>query len=105
VPYSLPRRGVERALLPQLQASGRPLLAYSPLGHGRLPAWRRHPALAAVAAARGLQPAQAALAYLTARPGVVAIPKASRPEHVRANAAAGDVLLSEDELARLRAAR
>lgn len=104
VPYALPRRGVEAAVLPRLRASGRLLLAYSPLGHGHVRRWAGHPALAAVARARNLTPAQVALAFLCAEPGVVAIPKAGSPEHVRANAAAGDVRLSEAEIARLRAA-
>ncbi len=104
VPYSLPRRGVEEAVLPRLQSAGRVLLAYSPLGHGRLAGWRGHADLAAVAAARGATPAQVALAFLVAHAGVVAIPKAVTPAHVRANAAAGDLRLTDLEMARLQAA-
>jgi diketogulonate reductase-like aldo/keto reductase len=65
-------------------------MAYSPFDEGPL---ARHPALAAIARQVGATAAQVALAWLLRRPGVCAIPKASRAEHVRANAAAGDVAL------------
>ncbi len=101
VPYSLGHRQVERAILPYAQQHGQVVMAYSPLGHGRMPAWRGYSALIEVAAARGTTPAQIALAFLTSRPGVVAIPKAVRPEHVRANAAAASIALTPGELRRL----
>lgn len=104
VPYSLRQRGIENAILPHARANKQVVLAWSPLGHGRLGSWPGHDALAAVARARGATPAQIALAFLIARPGVVALPKAVTPEHVRANAAAGDIELSEVELRGLDAA-
>lgn len=42
-----------------------------------------------------------ALAWVLARPGVFAIPKAARIEHVRDNCAALDLVLSVDERAQL----
>jgi diketogulonate reductase-like aldo/keto reductase len=45
-----------------------------------------------------------AIAWTLSRPGVVSIPKAVRPEHVRENAAAGAMVLSAEELAALDAA-
>jgi diketogulonate reductase-like aldo/keto reductase len=105
VPYSLRDRRVEREILPYARAHGQVLMAYSPLGHrARLEAWPGYPVLAAVARARGVSPQQVALAFLVSRPAVVAIPRAVRPDHVRANAAAGDLELTPEELARLDAA-
>jgi aryl-alcohol dehydrogenase-like predicted oxidoreductase len=59
--------------------------------------------LRAIGAAHGVSTAQVALAWLIAFYGdtVVAIPGATRPEQARANAAAMDVRLTEDELARI----
>lgn len=53
------------------------------------------------AAAHGATPRQVALAFLLLRPSLFGIPKASRPEHVEENAAAGDLVLSEDEARRI----
>ena len=61
----------------------------------------RHPALAAVAKRLALPPAQLALAWLLQRPGVAVIPKATRTEHVRANAACRDIRLDRAVLAEL----
>ncbi|MFI7438767.1 aldo/keto reductase [Nonomuraea indica] len=56
----------------------------------------------AVAAERGVSPQRVCLAWLLARsPVIVPIPGASRPESVRDSAAAADLTLSADELARL----
>ncbi len=45
--------------------------------------------------------AQVALAWLLRQSGIIAIPKASRPEHVRENAAALDIRLTKQDLAAL----
>ncbi len=55
-------------------------------------------ALASIADAHGCTAMQVALAWVLSRPGVIAIPKAGRPEHVRENAGAGDIVLSAEEL-------
>ncbi len=78
--YNLVRRGIERTVLPWCAAREVTVMAYSPLEQGRLPAGG---ALARVAERRNATPARVALAWLLGRPGVVAIPKAARPEHVR----------------------
>ncbi|MGN9844212.1 aldo/keto reductase [Nonomuraea sp. H19] len=55
-----------------------------------------------VAAERGVSPQRVCLSWLLARsPVIVPIPGASRPETIRDSAAAADLILSEDELARL----
>ncbi|GAA0585334.1 aldo/keto reductase [Craurococcus roseus] len=100
--YNLENRGVEHDLLPFCRERGMPVMAYSPVGQGG--ALLRHPALRAVAGRHGATPAQAALAWTLRAPGVISIPKASDPEHVRANAAARDLRLTEQDLAELDAA-
>lgn len=100
--WNLGARGVEFDLLPFCAARAMPVMAYSPIGQGG--ALLRHKALAAIAARHGATPAQLALAFVLARPGVIAIPKASDPAHVRLNAAARDIVLTAQDMAELDAA-
>ena len=93
--YSLAERGAEFALLPWLRAQRIPLMAYSPIDQGRA---ARNPVLNRIGAARGLTAVQVALARVIAQPGVIAIPKASRAEHLRENLAAANVTLNEEDL-------
>lgn len=95
VPYSLGNRRAEIAVLPQARSDGQLVMAYSPLDRGR--AARGDTCLEAIARRHDASPAQVALAWLIAGDGVVAIPKATRPDHVRANAAAADLLLTDEE--------
>lgn len=61
-----------------------------------------HDAFAEVAAERGVSPQQVCLAWELAKaPVVVPIPGASRPETIRDSAAAAELVLTDDELARL----
>ena len=99
--YNLGRRGIEWDLLPWLRPRGVPIMAYSPVEQGRLLGKRT---LAALAQRRGATPAQVAIAWLLHQDGVVAIPKATRPEHVRENRGALDLALSPEDLAELDAA-
>ena len=104
--YNLTHRGIEWDLLPWCERRGIPVMAYSPFVSAP-PALTRllgHPALTSVATRHRLTPAQIALAWLLHRPGVVAIPKAVQPAHIRANRAAYDLTLSADDLAELDAA-
>ncbi len=101
--YSLENRGIEHDLLPFCRGRGIPVMAYSPVGQGG--ALLQHPALRAVAARHGgATPAQVAIAWTLRAPGVISIPKASNPEHVRLNAAARDLHPTEADLAELDAA-
>ena len=100
--YNLGTRGIEFDLLPWCQERAMPVMAYSPVGQGgRL---LRDPALKAVAERHGVTPAQVALAWTLRAPGVVTIPKASDPAHVRENATAAAIALSAEDLAELDAA-
>ncbi|MBX4144980.1 aldo/keto reductase, partial [Ralstonia pickettii] len=85
--YNIARRGPEFDLLPWLAGHGMPAMAYSPVDHGRLP--KRSP-LDEIARQHGVSVMRVALAWVLAQPGVFAIPKASRIEHVRDNRAALD---------------
>ena len=101
VMYNLAQRGIEFDLLPWCRERGVPIMAYSPLDEGRL---RGNRALQAVAARTGATAAQVALAWLLRQDGVVAIPKAVRPDHVRENRAALDLKLTPTDLAEIETA-
>jgi diketogulonate reductase-like aldo/keto reductase len=73
-------------------------MAYSPIEQGRLLA---NPALRAVATRHGATPAQIALAWVLRDDGIIAIPKAGTPQHVRENRAAPDVQLTQVDLGEL----
>ncbi|WP_188660956.1 aldo/keto reductase [Sphingomonas metalli] len=96
--YNLTRRGPEHDLIPWLAERFIPLMAYSPVEQGRLLA---HRGLTAIARERGVTPAQVALAWLLARDGIIAIPKAGSAAHVHENRAAADLDLSDTDLALL----
>ncbi|MGR0187827.1 aldo/keto reductase [Azospirillum aestuarii] len=96
--YNLTRRGIEHDLQPWCRGRGIPIMAYSPIEQGRM---LRHPELRRVADRHGATPAQVGLAWLLRQDGVIAIPKASDPAHVRDNQAATDLRLDEQDLADL----
>ncbi len=58
----------------------------------------RHPLLQTIAERHGATPAQVSLAWVIRQDGVIAIPKAVSPEHVRLNAEAGQLRLSDADL-------
>ena len=93
--YNLARRAPEYALIPWLAERGIPIMAYSPIEQGRL---LTQPALYEVARRHGTTPTQIALAWVLRHDGVNAIPRASRPEHVRENATAREIRLSPEDL-------
>jgi len=73
-------------------------MAYSPVEQARL---LRNRALIDFTRRHGMSAAQAALAWLLAKDDVIAIPKASRREHVQDNAGALKTELSRAQLAEL----
>ena len=93
--YNLTRRGPEADLLPYCDARGISVMAYSPIEKGQL---LQHPAVVHVARERGCTPAQVALAWAVRDGRTVAIPKASSLEHVRHNAAALELVLSDEQI-------
>ena len=101
--YHPDSRGIEFDLLPWCAGQGIPVMAYSPLGHDV----RRllgSPALRAVADRRGDTPAQVAIAWGLRSGLVISIPKAADAAHVRENAGAGGLELTDDDLAEIDAA-
>lgn len=94
--YNPSRRGPEFDLLPFLRTHHIPVMAYSPIEQAGLP---REGALGAVARRHGVDPYQVALAWVMRTPDVIAIPKASRAAHVRANVAAVNLKLDAEDLA------
>ena len=96
--YSLGERGAAFSLLPWQRAHGMPLMAYSPMDQGAL---ARSPALQDLARRLQATPAQVALAWVLAQPGVVAIPKAVSEAHQRDNLAAAQLVLGAADLAAL----
>jgi diketogulonate reductase-like aldo/keto reductase len=99
--YNLTRRGIEYDLLPWSADHHVPIMAYSPVEQGRLAG---HKALQRIAEAHAATAAQIALAFTLLKPDVISIPKATSLEHVRANAAAADIVLTPEDLAALDAA-
>ena len=99
--YHLGSRGIEWDLLGDCAKRKVAVMAYSPLGQGGI---LRDKALAKVAERHGVSVAAIALAWTMRHPHVIAIPKASRPEHVRENLVAADLTLTAADLADLDAA-
>jgi len=101
--YHLRERAIEHAVIPWCEAHEVAVVAYSPFGHNDFPQPRSNAGevLQRIAEAHGASPRQVALAFLTREPYVFAIPKASTPEHAAENAAAGDLVLGDEEVAAL----
>jgi diketogulonate reductase-like aldo/keto reductase len=101
--YHLRERAIEHAVIPWCEAHGVAVVAYSPFGHNDFPSPGSNAGqvLQTIADAHGASSRQVALAFLTREACVFAIPKASTPEHAAENAAAGDLVLSDEEIAAL----
>jgi diketogulonate reductase-like aldo/keto reductase len=99
--YHLQERSIEHAVMPWCEQHGVAVVAYSPFGHNDFPSPRSKAGevLQAIAKTHGASVRQVALAFLTRKPEVFAIPKASSSEHAADNAAAGKLVLSDDEIA------
>jgi len=113
--YNLENREIESGLLPFLtsniksadggirrgepQAPRIPIMAYSPVGHGRgLP---NNAMLKKIAKRHDATPAQIALAWVLRHREIIAIPKASNENHVRDNAGSIKIKLTKEDLAEL----
>ena len=101
--YHLRERAIEHAVIPWCEQHGVAVVAYSPFGHDDFPQPRSKggEVLQAIAEKHRATQRQVALSFLTRRPSVVAIPKASSPKHATENAEAGDLELGSDEIAAL----
>jgi diketogulonate reductase-like aldo/keto reductase len=101
--YHLQERAIEHAVIPWCEKHGVAVVAYSPFGHNDFPSPRSKAGevLQAIADARKATARQVALAFLTRAASVLAIPKASSAEHAADNAGAGDLKLTDSEIAAL----
>jgi diketogulonate reductase-like aldo/keto reductase len=105
--YHLRERAIEHAVIPWCERNGVAVVAYSPFGHaGGFPGPQTAGGrvLKEIADRHQATARQVALRFLTRRASLFAIPKASNPEHAKDNAGAGELKLSEAELARIDAA-
>ncbi len=93
VRYNLTDRRIERALLPWCDRHRVPIMAYSPLGRGG--DLLRNAALVRVAERHQSSPATIALAWTIRSGRVIAIPESGDPSHVRQNAAALSLRLTD----------
>jgi diketogulonate reductase-like aldo/keto reductase len=96
--YNLAHRGIEWDLLPWCRTRHIPIMAYSPIQRGRLLV---HPAIRRIAVRHDASPAEIALAWVIRQDGVIAIPQAGTPEHVREDHDALDVHLTKEDLREL----
>jgi len=102
VNYSLAHRKPERDLIPYCLQNGIAVLAYYPLGHGLLA--KRDRRVEAVCLRNSKTPAQVAINWLVSKPGVFAIPRASRPRHVMEDIGGSGWRLSDADRAELEVA-
>jgi diketogulonate reductase-like aldo/keto reductase len=103
--YHLEQRAIEHDVLPWCESHGVALVGYTPFGRtfpgARTPGGR---VLHDVAASHGATPRQVALRFLTRRPSLFAIPKASQAAHATENAGAGELRLTAGDVTRIDAA-
>jgi diketogulonate reductase-like aldo/keto reductase len=89
-------RDIEKDVVPRCEREWIAVVRYAPLARGGF----MRGVVANVANHLGKTPSQAALNFLTRRPFLIAIPKETRPEHVRENAGAPDFTLNPTRISR-----
>ena len=97
--YNLENREIESGLLRWSAENKVPIMAYSPVGHGR--GLLENATLTKIAERHGTTTSQIALAWVLRQPGMIAIPKASNEEHVRDNARSIEIKLTSEDFAEL----
>ena len=99
--YHLEERGIEHAVLPWCEVNGVAVVGYTPYGQNREfpPRGPGGATLTQVAERLGATTRQVALAFLTRRPELFAIPKSTSLEHLRENAGGAKVELSPADVA------
>ncbi|MBX3581482.1 MAG: aldo/keto reductase [Rhizobiaceae bacterium] len=101
--YHVQERAIEHAVIPWCEKHKVAVVAYSPFGSGGFPASSSAGGrvLGDIADAHGVTPRQVVLAFLTRTASVFAIPKAASAGHAADNAAAGDLVLSKEDIRRI----
>lgn len=94
--YNCFRRGIEYDLLPWCVQHGVTVMAYCPLGHGELV---DQSLLEEIGDRHGVSASVVALAWVLRSGHVVAIPESGSAEHVRDNARALQLKLTQEDLA------
>jgi diketogulonate reductase-like aldo/keto reductase len=97
--YNLENREIESGLLQWSQKHEIPIMAYSPVGHGR--GLLENATLKKIAKRHDATLSEIALAWVLRQPLVIAIPKASKEKHVRDNARSIEIKLTGEDLADL----
>ncbi len=97
--YNLEHREIESGVLPWSQKNKIPIMAYSPVGHGR--GLLKNATLKKIAKRHDSTPGQIALAWVLRQPGVIAIPKAGNQAHVRDNAQSVEIQLTDEDFAEI----
>jgi diketogulonate reductase-like aldo/keto reductase len=92
--YHLRDRSIEDDVLPHCERGRVAVVGYTPLARGGY----MRGVVADIARRRGRTPRQVALNFLTRRPSLFTIPKASALRHVRENAGALDFSLTREEV-------
>jgi diketogulonate reductase-like aldo/keto reductase len=95
VQYSIGERGIDFDLLPWCLERRIAIMAYCPLAQGSIPSSQ---VLARIAKKHKATVAQIMLAWVLRHEHVIAIPKSARPERVKENAAASEIVLSAEDL-------
>ncbi len=103
MPYSLMDRAIEKDIIPYARKNGMAVIAYYPLGHGKLIRSIPRDIIDLVSKNHGPKtPAQIALNWIiTKHEHVFPIPRASNPDHVRENLGAVGWRLSQEEIEKL----
>jgi diketogulonate reductase-like aldo/keto reductase len=103
VEFSLTDRSVEARILPYCQKEGLTLIAYSPLGQGKIPTGRgtSFKVLDEIAGKLGKSRNQVALNWVLQHDSVVAIPKAANTDHIKENAEVAEWKLGSEDFQRL----
>jgi diketogulonate reductase-like aldo/keto reductase len=98
--YHLNERAIEHSVIPWCEENDVAVVAYSPFGHDDFPSAQssKGRVLQQIADKYGATPRQIALSFLTRRPSVLTIPKASSAAHAADNAGAGDIELSGQDI-------
>ena len=104
--YHLGSRGAEKYLYPWLNDNDMSFMAYCPLAQaGRLKSsLLSSSAVKEVAAAHGVDALQILLAFVLSKENMFTVPRTGSLAHVKKNREAADIVLSDDELAKLDAA-
>lgn len=102
--YNIEARGIEFDLLPWQRERHIPLIAYSPVGglnNDLKTSMLTDPVVADIAKAHGVGAHELMIAWSVRDGNTLAIPQTGNAAHMRANIAAGSLVLSDEELERL----